>query len=106
MRAHSATGRRETAGVAAFTAAGRGLAAAHAAGLVHRDFKPRNVLRHKDGRIVVTDFGLVVGPRRAGDPPVLVASSEKATRELGWRPKRQRLESIIESAWNWMQKKQ
>jgi len=48
----------------------------------------------------------LVGPRRAGDPPVLVASSEKATQELGWRPKRQRLESIIESAWNWMQKKQ
>lgn len=42
----------------AFLAAGRGLAAAHAAGIVHRDFKPRNVLRSHDGRIVVTDFGL------------------------------------------------
>jgi predicted Ser/Thr protein kinase len=42
----------------AFLAAGRGLAAAHAAGIVHRDFKPRNVLRRRDGRIAVTDFGL------------------------------------------------
>src|SRR5262245_60787844 len=42
----------------AFLAAGRGLAAAHAAGIVHRDFKPHNVLRSRDVRIVVTDFGL------------------------------------------------
>ena len=50
--------RRSVEIVAAFIAAGRGLAAAHAAGIVHRDFKPHNVLRSRDGRIVVTDFGL------------------------------------------------
>jgi UDP-glucose 4-epimerase len=43
-----------------------------------------------------------VGPRRPGDPPVLVAASEKVKRDLGWRPTRESLELIIESAWKWM----
>jgi len=43
----------------------------------------------------------VAGPRRPGDPPVLVASSDKARRELGWTPTRERLDVIIADAWRW-----
>ncbi|MDX6614585.1 MAG: UDP-glucose 4-epimerase [Blastocatellia bacterium] len=48
------------------------------------------------------DFEVKVGPRRPGDPAVLVASSEKIKRELGWKPSQQDLRLIIKSAWDWM----
>ncbi len=51
----------------AVLAAGRGLAAAHEAGVVHRDFKPHNVLRSRGGRILVTDFGLARGMLAEGE---------------------------------------
>jgi len=42
-----------------------------------------------------------IGPRRAGDPAILIASSEKIRNELGWNPQFPDLKSIIESAWKW-----
>ena len=44
----------------------------------------------------------VEAPRRAGDPPVLVASSEKAQRELGWKPEKPEISAMISDAWAWM----
>jgi len=41
------------------------------------------------------------GPRRAGDPPSLVASSERIIKELGWKPEFPAIETIIETAWRW-----
>jgi UDP-glucose 4-epimerase len=41
------------------------------------------------------------GPRRPGDPAVLVAGSDKIRRELGWQPRFPRLEQIVETAWVW-----
>jgi UDP-glucose 4-epimerase len=55
-------------------------------------------------KITGRDIGIVEKPRRPGDPPRLIASSEKIKRELGWQPQFQSLDAIIESAWKWHQK--
>ena len=60
--------------LAILKAAGRGLAAAHDVGFAHRDFKPENVLVGKDGRVLVTDFGIA----RVADGSEAFATSQEA----------------------------
>jgi UDP-glucose 4-epimerase len=51
------------------------------------------------GRAILFD----IGPRRVGDAPILVASSARATKVLGWRPERPSLDQMVGSAWAWRQ---
>lgn len=52
-------------------------------------------------KVINAQIPVVIHPRRGGDPPILVASSDLAKLELGWQPEYSELESIIESAWRW-----
>jgi len=56
------------------------------------------IAREVSGRAVPVRIGV----RRPGDPAVLIASSARLERELGFRPERQDLHTIVESAWKWM----
>lgn len=54
--------------------------------------------------ITEKEINVRYGARRAGDPAMLIASSEKIKKELGWKPEKQDLREIVASAWNWLQK--
>ena len=55
-------------------------------------------------KITGKEISAVEKPRRPGDPARLVAASDKIQREIGWRPRFQNIDAIIESAWRWHQK--
>jgi UDP-glucose 4-epimerase len=63
-------------------------------------FSVREVLDAAGG-VVGTPIPTVMGPRRAGDPPVLVAGIDRARDVLGWTPRRSHLPEMIGSAWAW-----
>jgi UDP-glucose 4-epimerase len=65
-------------------------------------FSVREVLAAAE-RIAGTPVPHAIGPRRAGDPPVLVASATRAAEVLGWRPARPSLDEMVGSAWTWRQ---
>ena len=56
---------------------------------------------HAAERVIGRPIEYEVGSKRPGDPPVLVASAERAAERLGWRPARPSLEEMIGSAWAW-----
>jgi UDP-glucose 4-epimerase len=56
-------------------------------------------------RVTGHPIPVVEEPRRPGDPAVLIASSEKIERELGWKPEFTELDSILASAWEWHQQR-
>jgi UDP-glucose 4-epimerase len=96
----------------------RDLAQAHLLALGALDREPRLIYNLGNGRgfsvrEVIESARRVTGhpipveecPRRPGDPAVLVASSEKIARELGWQPQSPELDEIIADAWAWHQQR-
>jgi UDP-glucose-4-epimerase GalE len=65
-----------------------------------RGYSVREVIRTAE-EVTGKPVAVKETPRRAGDPPVLVAAADRAQRELGWRPRYTELRPIIETAWNW-----
>ena len=53
------------------------------------------------GRVVGSPVPHTIGARRAGDPPVLVASNARAAEVLGWTPAHPTIDEMVSSAWEW-----
>ncbi|MGA7857963.1 MAG: UDP-glucose 4-epimerase GalE [Terracidiphilus sp.] len=69
-----------------------------------RGFSVREVIESAR-RVTGRPIPVEIHPRRPGDPAFLVASSEKAIRELGWKPRYTQLDDILRTAWAWHQKR-
>ncbi len=69
-----------------------------------RGFTVREVIESVK-RVTGRPIEVIEEPRRPGDPAVLVASSDKIARELGWRPEFNQVDAIVESAWEWHQQR-
>jgi UDP-glucose-4-epimerase GalE len=67
---------------------------------IGRGYSVREVIRTVE-EVTGKKVPVKEGPRRAGDPPALVANADKVRRELGWAPKYTELRAIVETAWNW-----
>ncbi|HUQ44921.1 MAG TPA: NAD-dependent epimerase/dehydratase family protein, partial [Candidatus Limnocylindria bacterium] len=68
-------------------------------------FSVRQVLAEAE-RVVGRPIQREIGPRREGDPPVLVAAVDRAADVLGWAPRQSTLELMIASAWTWRRRNQ
>jgi UDP-glucose 4-epimerase len=81
--------------------ASRGVCRAYNLGCGGAGYSVRQVVSAVE-RVTGRRIPVQITARRSGDPAVLIASSDRIKRDLGWRPERQHLDDIVSSAWEWM----